>query len=119
MVRALHYRRRPSNLNGISSFSSFKPSYIVAMASQTKEDEQAALEASIASLIVNSESDISEATMLLQRCRVLLDDIEQFERHMASKNFKIELRHFKSGVQTECKQLEKVYSLSLVLHTDH
>ena len=52
------------------------------------------------------------ASDLVQRCHVLLDELEQFQRYLAEqkKSKEVELRHFKTNIKTELKSLQKVIS---------
>jgi hypothetical protein len=47
---------------------------------------------------------------LLEQCRSLLQEIEEFEHYLAEqkKDTKVELRHFKNSVKTELSSLQKV-----------
>lgn len=58
---------------------------------------------------LNLGGDAEKGQDLLQRCRVLLDELEQLQRYLVEeKKEDVELRHFKNTVKAESKLLEKV-----------
>lgn len=55
------------------------------------------------------EGGAEQGQELLDRCRVLVDELEVFQNYLQDeKKETAELRHFKSSVKTEYKLLEKV-----------
>jgi hypothetical protein len=55
------------------------------------------------------EAGADQGQELLERCRVLLDELEVFQNYLQDeKKETAELRHFKSSVKTECRLLQKV-----------
>ncbi|KFY38758.1 hypothetical protein V495_06405 [Pseudogymnoascus sp. VKM F-4514 (FW-929)] len=55
------------------------------------------------------ERGADQGQVLVERCRVLLDELEVFQNFLQNeKKETAELRHFKSSVKTECKLLEKL-----------
>jgi len=58
---------------------------------------------------LNLGGDAEKVQDLLQRCRVLLDELEQLQQYLVEeKKEDVELRHFKNSVKAESKLLEKV-----------
>lgn len=56
------------------------------------------------------EGGADEGQELLDRCRVLVDELEVFQNYLqGGKKETAELRHFKGSVKTEYKLLEKVF----------
>lgn len=51
------------------------------------------------------------AAELVEQCRKLLEEIDTFEAYLTSHGHSVELRHFRGSVKTECRLLEKVYSV--------
>lgn len=65
------------------------------------------------------EGGADQGQELLERCRVLLDELEVFQNYLQDeKKETAELRHFKSSVKTECKLLEKVLLWSVERKSD-
>jgi hypothetical protein len=72
-------------------------------------DGENGLDQSVASLTISDPGD-RNASDLLGGCRLLVEELEQFQHHLVTQkqNQGVELRHFKSCVKTELKSLEKV-----------
>lgn len=71
------------------------------------QDEFLEVSSKLSSLNVGGSPE--KGQNLLQRCHVLLDELEQFQQYLAEqKKEGVELRHFKNSVKTESKLLEKV-----------
>jgi hypothetical protein len=65
------------------------------------------------------ERGADQGQVLVERCRVLLDELEVFQNFLQNENKETaELRHFKSSVKTECKLLEKVIICSVERKSD-
>jgi hypothetical protein len=75
--------------------------------------------------IVAEEIDAQEidaeklATEMQLRCRMLLNELEQFQAHLKKqrKEHTVELRTFRSGLQAEMKLIDKVLVMSLARRT--
>jgi hypothetical protein len=79
---------------------------------KAEENISAALNGGLAALDV---SDLSAevgrlAVDMQQRCRILLEEVEQFQSHLKQqrRENQVELRTFKSSLQAEMKLLDKV-----------
>jgi hypothetical protein len=82
---------------------------------ETPKSEGEALQDEFENLTVKPDSEKTAADLLGQ-CRILLDELEQFERYLVNhkKDRGVELRHFKNSVKSEQKSLEKVRCLTLI-----
>lgn len=58
----------------------------------------------------SAEETEQMATRMQQRCKLLLDELEQFQEHLKQqkKEKRVEMRAFKTGLHAEMKLLNKV-----------